>query len=705
VTKSGGNSFHGTLSYYGQFDALTADNNPKKVLDPSVPPEEARDHAGSAYSYHRDYYLSAAINLGGPIIKDKLWFYGAFERLDEKTGYWNMYPGYAIRIPSNKVFFKLTAQPTSRHKLTGSFYYEDFDNPDTLGPLAEQSVLGHEIGSRYSWNSIYTWQLSNSAFFELKYAGYRLNEDYIPITGDMDTPPRFDWDTGEVFGGMWSEMWLWIEVRHQAHANFSYFAEDFLGGDHEFKIGAQYYHGDSRYPTGYPGEGYFYDGYGYPYYFYQRDVWYCGSAEDSFGAFVDDSWKIGDRLTLNLGFRFDFINAYVPELPIMDGWKGPTSEKTPAVKDMIVWNSFSPRIGLVFQLTSDQKTLLKATYGRYYDKNLMENWNYPGPNGSDFVRYTYDWDNAPDDFERYTYDWDLEDYVWEYTLPGESTYAMDPNIKNPYSDLFSIGLERELLPDFAIGVTYVYKKQKNLIGIEERAGEYEEVSMVSDDNDQTYTVFSLTSGDDSVEHFITNPSGYEQIYQAVMLTLYKRYSHNWMLNASLTYSKSEGLNNLGKATGAAQQAVIWYGGYMGRDPNDLINARGRMVSDRPWILKVQAGYTFPWDILASFNWIYQTGRPAPSFTRFHLEQGWRSVLTEPRGDDRFPNWSMMDLRLQKTFNITDTVKFHAIFDVWNVLNSGTATWYASHDMWKDNYHEAGGIFYPRRLQIGLKLQF
>jgi hypothetical protein len=178
-----------------------------------------------------------------------------------------------------------------------------------------------------------------------------------------------------------------------------------------------------------------------------------------------------------------------------------------------------------------------------------------------------------------------------------------------------------------------------------------------------------------------------------------------MLNASLSYSKSEGLNNLGKATGAAQQAVIWYGGYMGRDPNDLINARGRMTSDRPWILKVQAGYTFPWNILASFNWIYQTGRPAPSFTRFRLEQGWRSVLTEPRGEDRFPTWSIMDFRLQKTFNITDTVKFHAIFDVWNVLNSGTVTGYASHNMWRDRYMEPGGIFYPRRLQIGLKLQF
>jgi hypothetical protein len=281
---------------------------------------------------------------------------------------------------------------------------------------------------------------------------------------------------------------------------------------------------------------------------------------------------------------------------------------------------------------------------------------------------------------------------------------LDPDLKNPYSDLFSVGIERELLPDFAISATFIYKKQLDLIGLEERAGIYEEVSMVSEDNGQTYTLFNqLNVG--TVAHWITNPSNYEQMYRAFMLTLYKRYSHNWMLNASLTYSKSWGLNNLGKATGATQQAIIWYGGYLGRDPNEYINAYGRMPSDRPWILKVQAGYTFPWDIMASFNWIYQTGRPYLSFTLFRLNQGPTKVITEPRGDDRLPDWSVMDIRLSKTFNIGDRVSFQAIFDVWNVLNSGTTTGYATHDMWRSNYLETNGIFFPRRLQIGFRLQF
>ena len=228
--------------------------------------------------------------------------------------------------------------------------------------------------------------------------------------------------------------------------------------------------------------------------------------------------------------------------------------------------------------------------------------------------------------------------------------------------------------------------------------------MVSEDNGQTYTLFNQTNVG-TVARVVTNPSDYEQKYRAVMLTFKKRYSNNWMLNASLTYSKSWGLNTMGRATGGRQENVIYKGGHFGEDPNDYTNARGRMPADRPWILKIQAGYTFPWDILASFNWIYQTGRPYLSFTRFRLNQGFRKVLAGPRGDNKFPTWSMMDFRLQKTFHIGDTVRFHAIFDLWNVLNSGTATRYSSHDMWRSNYLVPRTVFYPRRLQIGLKLQF
>ena len=66
---------------------------------------------------------------------------------------------------------------------------------------------------------------------------------------------------------------------------------------------------------------------------------------------------------------------------------------------------------------------------------------------------------------------------------------------------------------------------------------------------------------------------------------------------------------------------------------------------------------------------------------------------------------MLDFRLQKTFTISDKVRFLAIFDVWNVLNTGTVEYWASHNMYSDLYQAPEWYLYPRRLQIGFKLQF
>ena len=103
------------------------------------------------------------------------------------------------------------------------------------------------------------------------------------------------------------------------------------------------------------------------------------------------------------------------------------------IDDLILWNSWAPRIGFALQLTSDQKTLLKGSAGRYYVYPYIANWEWPGPNVSDY--YGYWWTGT---------EWELFFY-----LPGDQGYTNDPNIKNPYVDQFSVGLERELFPNFS----------------------------------------------------------------------------------------------------------------------------------------------------------------------------------------------------------------------------------------------------------------
>ncbi|GAH91128.1 unnamed protein product, partial [marine sediment metagenome] len=404
----------------------------------------------------------------------------------------------------------------------------------------------------------------------------------------------------------------------------------------------------------------------------------------------DDSWQIGDRLTVNLGLRFDHNDGSIPSWFVYDGWEK-TSERVPGVDNIVDMNNFAPRLGLAFQLTSDHKTLLKASYGRYYDANHHDNWSYPGPAVSDY-KISY-------------YDEDIEDYVLFDTIPGEMGYTVDPKLKNPYADIFSLGLERELMPNLSVGATFIYKKEKDLIGWEDRGATYEQVSLVSPDNGQTYTVFNQTSALGSNEYWITNPSRYGHTYKALIFSFSKRYSNNWQLYASLTWSRAEGINILSNLTHSGASFALANSGDFGKDPNDYTNAGGPLDHDRTWIFKLQASYSFPWEILASMNYLYQTGVPIPSFTRVYPDQGLRQLLAEPRGPDRYKPWNLLDFRLQKTFTIYKSLKLDAMIDVFNLLNSATVTDNRSQDLWALAYNEPSFIFYPRRIQIGLKLRF
>jgi len=687
VTKSGGNTFQGSLSYYGQFQKLVADNNPR--------PEDPQ-----AFSYHRDKFLDASFSLGGPILKDRLWFFGSYERKEDAYTAWLSDPEFPANTIGDKAFFKLSSQIGKNHRLVGSFYYEYFDIPDPLTPYVTREALGSEKGKNPTWNLMYTWLISSKAFLDLKYGGWRSTDDWLPIHSSLATPSHYDGLTGVNSQGAWWP-WMYAVSRHQASASLSYFAEDFLGGSHDFKMGVQYNRGTADSHGGYTGGRFYYDYAGYPYYMYEQDVFSYGGVVNSFVAFADDSWKIGNRLTVNLGLRVDHSIGSIQSFPVYEGWEK-TGDTTPEVPDVVKWTTVSPRVGLAFQLTSDKKTLLKASYGRYYDALLMSNWNWPGPNVTDWTMYAWDWD--------------LNDWVFVDSIPGAMNYTVDPDLKNPYADQFSIGLERELIPNLSVGASYIYKQEKNLVGWEDRGATYEQVEMVSPDNGRSYPVWNQTSDMETNDYWITQPSlfgqKFEQTYKAAIFSLTKRYSDNWQLSASLTWSRMEGLNN--SAHVMNQQAMIWYTQYYGQDPNDLINARSYLNHDRTWSLKVSASISFPWDIVAAVNYLYQTGRPIPSFVRVYPDQGERTILADPRGEERFPAWSLLDFRIQKTFTIYKSVRFSAMVDIFNVLNSNTVIGYRAsnpptihpgYDLWSDAYRKADEIFFPRRAQIGLRVEF
>ena len=677
VTKSGGNKFSGALSAYGQYGFLTGDNNPD--------PEKWT-------SFKRYYWQDVSVSFGGPIMKDRLWFFLNGNIIRTKESRWQSDPDYAGRSVDDLGFVKLSAQIAPEHKLVGSFHYSFGTSYPVATPWVTPEAIKREAYWNYTWNGQYTWLISNSTFFDLKYAGYwshnptGLNDYGGDDNGNYTLKAHFDWLTGIRSNAVWRHV-DFIIARHQANASLSHFAEDFLGADHDFKIGIQFIRGFNSGVGRTPGEGLYYDWGGEPYLKWEQQNWKFGGIVKSIAGFIDDSWKINKRLVVNLGLRYDHINADYPEFPRIKYYEE-LSEKAPGIDNLITWNTFSPRVGIAYQLTPDGKTLLKAHLGRYYDAIHVANWNFPGPGATD--KFYYQWSGT---------DWELYDFE-----PAGKQYTMDPDLRNPYADQITVGLERVLFTDSLVSATYIYKYERDKLGWEDRAATFEEVQRVSLDNGKTYTAYNRTSAPDAHDFWQTNPEGYEQEYRAFILAFTKRYSNNWQMNTSLMWSHSYGLTMSAHSLG--QMGMTWYSYNFGKDPNTLINSTGDLQTDRRWVFKLSGSYNFPMGILFGVNFIYWTGVPRPIFVRIpDLAQGFTRILAEPRGDTRNPGLSSLSIRLQKTFAIHESLRLHVMLDAFNVTNDDTLREYVSNNFWSPNFNEGTWIVGPRRVQVGFKLEF
>jgi len=672
VTKYGGNKLSGSLSYYSQPDFLISDNNPK--------PDEWQSYESLSW-----YDISGTFS--GALANDKLWFFAHLDRTFRKTVGWRGDPDYPRPSMAWNAEFKLTGQIGTKHKISGNMVYVLTDSPSTLpSPWVMPEAAADSYFSKPGYFANWTWMISKNAYLSA-HTGYwaNLERSNAPVDEVYSNPTHYDEYTDILSGGA-DHFTYWNNAKFQVNTDVSYYAENFMGGSHDFKIGVQFTRGLSHPKGGWPGNKEYLDWDGEPNIMFEQNTHHYGGFTTSIGVFADDSLKIGDRLTINAGVRFDHSNCDIPAWPRMDGIID-LDELAPGFENIIVWSTISPRLGFTLQLTPDYKTILKAFYGRFHESPRAACFGMPGPGVRDFFKYQ--WTGT---------DWDLVDFT-----AGSMGFFMDPDIKNPYSDQFTLGIERELLTDFSIGVQGIYKNDKYLVGLEDRGGIYEEVQRVSPDDGKTYTVYNMVGGEHAI--WQTNPESYYSKYKALTFTLNKRYSHNWMLKASLVWSKAEGLTTASATYRSEGSGQSLYGNDFGRAPNDLVNAAGELAFSRRWMIKVQTSFELPFGTLASANWRYMTGRPYRVMVRIEdLNQGLRRIFDEPRGRRRWDAEHLLNLRLQKTF-IIESVSATIIADIFNALNGDTPTRFRSYNMDSGNFLAPRSMYTPRIIQLGFKLEF
>ncbi len=480
IIKSGGNQFHGAANYGFQRPGFQGNNISGELADLGRVQDRAPLRS----------YLETGAELGGRIVRDRLWFFAAYDiqsRVDNRLGFRDgtgpdgyyrtdddSFGDYTAGLDT--LTFKLTAQATATNKFTFLYQTGDKTQPQNGGggsrPLeATRDYRDETAIYKGGWQST----PSNQTFIEVNggWAGYFAN--YSAARGGTDfagATSRYDADTGYRTGA-YERSDQRPRGRLQLDGSVSYLA----GNDHEVKMGTSLYW--EKHSTGIlsnPSGNYQlrYDGCEGPGILPKMD----NCAPDRFIAYnypvdpsnysrtqslyLKDTWTLTDRLTANIGVRWDRQRAFLREQTYDGSAEFPTvfpNGTFPAL-DVNQWSRFVPRVGVAYDVTGDGRTLIKATWGIFnytigdaLRRALQRQLRRDGQ---------FRWSD-PDGNNEYTpgeVNLDLEgaDFI---SITAARNNRVNPDLQQPITYEATVGIERELLPGLGIRALYVSKNRQD----------------------------------------------------------------------------------------------------------------------------------------------------------------------------------------------------------------------------------------------------
>jgi len=709
ITKSGGNNFSGGINFYYRSKQLQSDNTKGTPLEGQF--------VGFRYQYLPGF------SLGGPIKKDKIWFFTSLD-YDNSSNYTSGFPApanYGDPQPENapigqrtlSPFAKITWQLDIKNRIIFSGYHRKY-NWDHRG-ASQFTVLDANWREDTAVN-IATLQWTNivndNFFFNLKGSWYSLHQFLL---ANNSLAPIVDYALDAVNRGGAGSDWWYYRRRAQLNGDATYFVDDWFGR-HELKVGVDaefafditedaYYqdpHFKGVFPTGFKAVDIELWN-GVPQWVWVGTEYKQKNNLIQVGGFIQDSWSPVKKLVLNLGLRFDYAQGnYPPQRSKATGeW---VNQETIKAMD---FSMLSPRLGLSFDFFGNGKTVLKASYGRYYAPLLMIFYYFNNPNQrtSFWARLNPDWSVA-------------------YTTPPWSPglTEVDPNLKAPYADEITIGVEHELFNNVSVSINILGKWEKNLIDDVERGhldwnhylqtGElvwtgYHPVYGTDPFTGKQVVFYEMDEDFGDYQFVFQNVPGIARKYRGLEFKVIKRMADRWSMTASYVWSRGLGILNTTR-----DQSTGFSGFY--DEPNVMINAYGKLEHQREHLVRLQSVYLGPWGINLSAFYQFGTGEPYTRILRSteaglgYLYQGMVSIFAEPRGSRRLPDQHLLDMRLEKTFNIWKG-QIGLQLDIYNVFNNNKATSVGNITNWDWFQDERGQKIYsimsPRAFQLGLIYRF
>jgi hypothetical protein len=679
VTKQGSNRFAADASYYGQTSWLTS--QPKRLLVPGT-----QENTG----YERDKYHDFTTDVGGPVLHDRLWFFGGFQYLRD----YDSQPGTDPRFPrtyeQNKIFEKLTWQIKPGMHLLQSFHDEFWVNPEIPTQVRPFEATQRRHAQVPTMNVSLTHVLSPNTVWDIRFGRFVYSQEDDPSSGNFTTPNRSDQITGVDSGAPRNFGDLKL-IRTTGKATLSHYQRGLLRTNHEWKVGTQIEKGEHRDTTIIPTGTRYVDNNGQPFQTVSRSPSVSGGQFVTAGFFATDTVTIGERLTVNAGVRFDHSRAISQDIHAIDGEGRETGDIVPGLGTLYTWNVVSPRLGMTGRLTGDGRTVVRASYGRFHEGVLTGEISPIHPGITPIT--TMQFDPATGGYTRFI-----------STVDNKINVLVDPHTRSPLTDEYSIGVDRELTRQLSVAVAYIHKTGHDYIGWTDVGGQYRDETRTMPDG-RIVPVHALVNSTSDRRFLTTNPDEYSMKYNGLVMAIEKRPFNGWHLFGSYTFSRAEGLQaSSGTSAAGAQSSTIAGGVVYGRDPNDLTNARGRLPNDRPHIFRVMGSVEVPrTGLTIAANMQYFSGKPWAATAQVGLPQGSQRIFLEPRGSRRLSSQSLLDLRVSRTLFSGRLGSVELLVDVLNTLNSTAEESLATDNLYSTATFGAPIIFTdPRRAMFGVR---
>lgn len=703
VTKSG------TNKYTGQ-GLFTCQGNCKAGKTQSQNIDAALLKAGfRSDSNAVDYITNTNAQIGGPLVKNRLFFFASFNYQPTHVnvpGFPAVSPllPYTLSTNAGKDIQdttdimtgtgKFNYQMNSRSRFEAFVERQKYDKPNrgagaTTTPDSAFKELDYGNTFQGAWNLL----LTDRMFIDTK-ASY--NNIHFPLYQKTSLQSILDNTTGIRYRNAATEQ-RFFRRRLQVSSNLQYFVPQLFGGRHEFKVGV-----DNGY-TPADTENIRADDVNLVFtssnnrastvQLFNSPV-HLKAAVNSTAVFAQDSFSRG-RLTVIGGIRWERVDGflpaqqndasrYFPEGLVFKGVSigGVVQDYTvrksfAAVKHNPLWYNWAPRVSATYDLFGDQKTVLKASWGRYLDQ--INTGTPPNANGN--ISQTYAWNDTNNDliFQPGSLTWDGTKYVGgelgtlsTTNIPNPA--AFDTSLKRPKRYEVTVGVDREVVPTVLASATFIYRTEKDL---------QTSVDQNLDLWDSLYTKVSLTdpgrdgvlgtSDDASIQVYNQNTTGTVNVnktinddrlatkYKGLELTLTRRFRDGWTVLAGYTYSRT------------TQDFVSL------QNPNAAyVNSKGES-GGRRHNLKVSGTYTLPWQVVLGANLTMQSGLP---ITRTWTISACTAVVTtnclrqavtvnaETRGSVELPRLTIADARVGRFFKI-GTNRIDVSIDAYNLFNSNT----------------------------------